>query len=120
ERATQGRSLGRHGRPVPHPPPLPPPTARKTEEDPRAGSHGSSARTGGADTRRLAPRAPQGRALRRSGLHQVAHQLVAARLFELHEPADLDLPDPLAGQVEDLADLLEGDAALLGDVEGAG
>ena len=51
---------------------------------------------------------------------EVRDQLLAAGLAKLHQPADLHLTDPLAGQVEDLAHLLEGDAPDLRDVEGAG
>ena len=40
---------------------------------------------------------------------EVRQQLLAAGLLELHQASHLDLPDPLAGQVEDLADLFEGD-----------
>src|SRR5262249_42873004 len=39
---------------------------------------------------------------------------------ELEQPADLDLADPLARQVHDLADFLERDPAALGDIERAG
>ena len=42
------------------------------------------------------------------------------RHLQLEQAADLDLADALAGQVHDLADLLERDAAALGDVERAG
>src|SRR5687768_1072661 len=50
---------------------------------------------------------------------QVREQLFAARVLELHQPTDLDLADPLAREVEDLPDLLERDATLLGDIERA-
>src|SRR5690242_13885197 len=46
--------------------------------------------------------------------------LVLGGLAQLGQPARLDLPDALPGEVHDLPHLLEGDAALLGDVERAG
>src|SRR4051812_44546219 len=53
---------------------------------------------------------------------QIGSELVGRRRshLQLEQAADLDLPDPLAGQVHDLADLLERDPAALGDVERAG
>src|SRR5690606_24645544 len=50
-------------------------------------------------------------------LVDVLHDAAGA---ELLDAGDLDLADALAGQVQDVADLLEGHAALLADVEGAG
>ena len=56
---------------------------------------------------------------KRSATDLVARRLGLDPIAQLQEPAGLDLANALAGQVHDLTDLLERDAALLGDVERA-
>src|SRR5262249_30182250 len=60
--------------------------------------------------------------IQRLAREQVGAELVGGRRahLELEQAADLDLADPLARQVHDLADLLERDPAALGDVERTG
>src|SRR5262245_50939474 len=45
-------------------------------------------------------------------------QLAAGVVLDLRQAAHLDLPDTLAGEVQDGADLFQGDAAPVGHVEG--
>src|SRR6188472_2504381 len=64
--------------------------------------------------RESAPRNWLRRPLRRQA------ELVARVVLDLRQSAHFDLPDALARQVQDRADLLQRDAALVGDVERAG